>query len=291
MKNIFLLGSLNMDMVFSCPYIPRAGETLTSSSFFTNCGGKGANQAVACSRLGGKVRMLGAVGGDTYGVQLLEGLKKSDVDISCVKTVDNVNSGIAVIIVVENDNRIILDKGANAKITTSDVDNFLKDAKEGDLFLTQSENDLEIIGYALRAAHRKGMYTMLNPAPADKKVLNYINYVDMILPNRSELELLTGESRVEKACAKLGVPEIVVTLGGDGYYYLGKEKIKGSCPKVKVVDTTAAGDTFCGALAVKLSRNECIAQALQFATKCASLSCTRRGAQQSIPTLDEAEKF
>ena len=146
-----------------------------------------------------------------------------------------------------------------------------------------------MVGYALRRAKESGLYTVLNPAPADGRIVRYFPYVDLITPNESELALLTGESDCARGAAKLAVPEVVVTRGKKGYYYVGKSgSFYGGCPAVKAIDTTAAGDTFCGALAAELSRGEKIRTALTFAAACASLACTRRGAQQSVPRREEA---
>lgn len=292
MKKIYILGSLNRDYVISAPYMPKVGETLIGSDFFTNFGGKGANQAVACAKLGGKTVMLGAVGDDGSSAEMIDNLASFGVDISAIKIVRDRSGGVALIILAEGDNRIVLDRGANVCLTAADVDSFLNDVSQGDIFLTQLENDIDIVGYALGIAKQKGMLTILNPAPADKRILRYLNSVDIIVPNKSESQLLTGEADVLRASATLGVAEVITTLGGDGYMYWSHIKsFAGDCPKVDAVDTTAAGDTFCGALAVGLSQGQRIEKALSFAARCASLACTRKGAQQSIPSLMEAEQW
>lgn len=292
MKNIYILGSINMDLVVSSPYMPVSGETLTGSGFYTNPGGKGANQACAAAKLGGNVRMAGCVGDDVFGAAMLKNLASYGVVTDCIRTVEGCSSGIAIIVVIDGDNRIILDAGANARVEKSDVDKLLATAKEGDIFLTQLENPIEIIGYGLMQAKNKGMFTILNPAPANKSIAEYFGYVDMITPNESELRLLTGETDAEKACKKLGVKQIVVTLGGDGYfYYDGKDNFRGKCIKIKPVDTTAAGDTFCGGLAVELAADKDMRNALAFASKAASIACTGKGAQQSIPTRNIVENY
>lgn len=288
MKSIYILGSLNMDMVINSPYMPAAGETIAGYGFLINPGGKGANQAVAAGKLGGKVFMAGAVGDDAFGNQMIQNLNECNVGTSCIRKIKGKTSGIAIIVVINGDNRIILSEGANSKVTTNDVDILLQKAKKGDIFLSQLENDVKVVGYALKSAKEKGLYTILNPAPANIDAKKYFKYVDLITPNQSESALLTGEVDYINAIKKFGIPDVIITLGGDGYYYEGQfGKIKGDCIKVNIVDTTAAGDTFCGALAVKLSEECDIENAMSFASKCASLACTKEGAQQSIPFIDD----
>ena len=154
---IYVAGSLNMDLRIESPYMPVAGETLTGSNFITNGGGKGANQATAAAKLGGKVKMCGVVGNDAFGDTLLANLKNAGADVSHVRKENGVSTGIAMIIVTENNNRIILDKGANACLTKEDIDEFLKDAGDGDVYLTQLENPIEIVGYGLKKAKEKGL--------------------------------------------------------------------------------------------------------------------------------------
>lgn len=294
MKNIYILGSLNTDLVIKSPYMPISGETITGSDFMTNYGGKGANQAVACGKLGGNVYMAGAVGDDVFGKAMLKNLKKYKVNSENIRICKGTPSGTAVIIIVDGDNRIILDKGANGEVTFDDVDKLLENAKEGDIFLTQLENPIDIIGYGLKQAKKKGLFTILNPAPYNKACEEYFPFVDMITPNRSELKLFSGSDDLDESCEmmmKKGICEVVVTLGSRGYCYFSHGiSSYGECIKVKVVDTTAAGDTFCGALAVELSRGEKIEKALRFASVAASLAVTKRGAQISIPKREAVER-
>ena len=285
---IYIAGSLNMDLVVESPYMPEEGETLTGSGFFTNCGGKGANQAVAAAKLGGCVKMCGAVGKDDFGRRQLAGLKNAGVDVSHVRETEGVSSGIAMIIVTGGNNRIILDKGANACLSTDMLDAFLRDAQSGDVYLTQLENPIEVIGYGLRQAKEKGMKTILNPAPADTGIAKYFPFVDFITPNETELALLGGK----EALFSQGIQKIVTTLGGDGYEIASLEKaVHYPCEKVRVVDTTSAGDTLCGGLAVGISEGMTLEDACAFGCRAATIACTRRGAQQSIPTRKEAETF
>ena len=179
MKKIFVVGSINTDLVISAPYIPKAGETLTGSGFFTAHGGKGANQAVAAARLGGNVFMCGCVGNDEFGASAVSELKKDGIDVTNVRIVDGVPTGTAVIIIESGDNRIILDKGANACLSREDIDKALSSAKSGDIYLTQLENPIDIIGYGLKKAKEKGLFVVLNPAPANTDIMPFIKYCDI----------------------------------------------------------------------------------------------------------------
>ena len=178
MRKIFIVGSINTDLVISAPYMPKAGETLTGGGFFTAHGGKGANQAVAAARLGGKVIMCGCVGDDEFGVSAVKALKDDGVDVSFVRTIKGVPTGTAVIIIENGDNRIILDKGANAYLSKGDIDGVLSSANKGDIYLTQLENPIEVIGYWLKKAKEKGLLVVLNPAPSNADIIPFIKYVN-----------------------------------------------------------------------------------------------------------------
>lgn len=283
---IFIVGSLNMDLCIETPYMPKEGETITGSGFITNGGGKGANQAAAAAKLGGNVAMCGAVGCDLFGETLIKNLSAAGADVSHIKKCNDASTGIAVIVITGGNNRIILDKGANALLTEADIDEFLKTAKEGDIYLTQLENPIDIIGYGLKQAKAKGMFTILNPAPANKDISACFNYVDLITPNETELEIFGGKDALFDA----GIKKIVTTLGSRGYEIADETSAKiYPCIKVKAVDTTAAGDTLCGGLAVGLSEGMKLEEACAFGSKAASIACTRKGAQQSIPTRKEVE--
>ena len=274
MKKVYVVGSINTDLVIKAPYMPVSGETLTGEGFFTAHGGKGANQAVAAARLGGHVVMCGCVGGDRFGKDAVDALKADGIDTQYIRVVENTPSGTAVIIVVDGDNRIILDKGANACLTQQDIDNALKNAQEGDIYLTQLENPIEIIGYGLKKAKEKGMYVVLNPAPADKKIAPYLGYCDLVVPNETETELLGGREELLKR-----VETLLVTLGGDGFEIATKEESRSyPCIKITPEDTTAAGDTLCGGLVAMLAEGNSLEKAAKFGSKAASIACTRKGA-------------
>lgn len=288
MKRIFVVGSLNMDLCIESPYMPKAGETITSSGFMTNGGGKGANQTVAAAKLGGMVRMCGVVGNDSFGQVLVNNLSLVGADTSHIRISNDAPTGIAVIVITDGNNRIILDKGANALLSEKDVDEFLSEASAGDIYLTQLENPIDVIGYGLTVAKEKGMLTILNPAPANKEILRFLPFVDLITPNETELEIFGGKDELFSQ----GVKTIVTTLGAEGYEIANKCGAKKyPCIKVNVADTTAAGDTLCGGLSVGLAAGKSLEEACAFGSKAATIACTKKGAQSSIPTYKEVVDY
>ena len=293
MKRIYLLGSFNMDLTIRAPYQPESGETLKGSDFMITPGGKGANQAYACANLGGDVVMSGCVGKDEFGDRLLTGLKSVGADVSRVRRADR-TTGVAVITVIGGDNRIILDEGANGEVCEADAERLLADAKRGDYFMTQLENPLPAVGAALRIAKERGLFTVFNPAPANAAAREFVPYADLITPNRKELKLMSGKEGVEEGCAELlraGAGAVLVTLGKEGSLYVSeKSRFRGPCIDVgEAIDTTAAGDTFCGALTVRLAEGCDMEKAVKFAALCSGIAVTRRGAQASIPDRKEAD--
>lgn len=295
---IYVLGSINMDMVARVPHMPVGGETLTADKYYVNPGGKGANQAVAIAKLGGKVAMIGKVGSDETGDALKNNLKAMGVDESMVTRAD-VPSGIAMIIVEGGENRIILYKGANHSVTKADVDEGLKNAKPGDALVMQLEIPLETVTYAAAVAKQKGMLVLLNPAPAVPLGEELLKNVDIIAPNETETEILTGvglDSDVHIALAvkklyQLGVKRVIITMGSRGSIVAEGQTITPVEPrKVKAVDTTSAGDTFVGATVLRYLDGDTLEDAARFASVASSITVTREGAAQSIPTLNEVKK-
>lgn len=285
MKTVYVLGSLNTDLVISTDKIPEEGETVSGSNFRTGCGGKGLNQAVAAAKLGSEVKFLGAIGEDSFGEQMLNLLKANKVDVKNVKKLPNVSSGIAMIVLYNGNNRIVLDLAANLLISKSDIDSFLLGAKKGDIFVTQLENNLDAIEYGLKSAKEKGMITVLNPAPADVKISKFLECVDYLIPNETEYELL-----------KQTIPNstrLIITLGEKGYKYIfNSVTFSGEAPKVNVIDTTGAGDCFVGAFVSMLAKEKAVnKETLDTVTKIASLSTTRPGSSVSSPSLDEVKNI
>lgn len=296
---IYVLGSINMDMVAKVAYMPAMGETMSADKFFLNPGGKGANQAIAIAKLGGEVRMIGKVGPDASGVTLKNNLIKCGVDANYV-TESIQPTGIAMIIVENGDNRIILSAGANYDFCEEDVDDGLSEAKEGDYLIMQLEIPMETVVYAARLAKKKKMTVILNPAPAQTLPESLTCNVDVICPNESEAEILTGVKVTDDVSLavtvgnlyRMGVKSAVITMGGKGAYVCRGTDITHIEPrKVKVVDTTGAGDTFIGAFTLKLAGGASMEQAGRFASAASSVTITREGAANSIPTLSEVEKI
>ena len=288
---IFIIGSLNMDLVIKAPYAPENGETISGSGFMTNPGGKGANQATAVGKLGGNAYMVGCVG-DAFGEQLKSTLNGYNVNTDFVSEQKDISSGIAVIVVVDGDNRIILDAGANGRVNQQIIDSALNSASAGDYLVCQLEIPQESVKYALSRAKEIGMITVLNPAPAAKLLPDMLSYCDYFIPNQSEAKFYTGiypqDEQSATECANVlknqGVKNVVITMGTKGSVCLAQnEFIKVDSFKVEAIDTTAAGDTFVGALVTGLSEGMKIKRAMTFASKASSLTVTKRGAQQSIP--------
>ena len=296
---IIVTGSLNMDFVVTMDRIPVPGETLIGNRFEMFPGGKGANQACAAARLGGSTAMIGRVGNDVFGDQLKAGLSAAGVDVSAVATTPSAATGVALIWVDRaGQNSIVVASGANRLLAAGEAPGWRKRFRGAKLALFQLENPLDTIEAALGLAREEGLVTILDPAPAVPLPGSLLEKVDILTPNESEALLLAGRpaGRVEvdrapelvAALQKLGVKTVILKLGANGAYWNGTHF---PTYEVEVRDTTAAGDTFNGALAVALAEGRSIDQAIRFANAAAALSVTRIGAQQSIPTRAEVEKF
>lgn len=291
MKKIYLMGSLNADFTVTAPYLPAAGETLKGNDFRITAGGKGANQAYAAASLGASVKMAGCVGRDFLGDLLLAAL--DGVDVSLVRRGEG-TTGCAIITVIDGNNRIILHEGCNGETGKRDAEALLADAKAGDIFMTQLETPTDGVIFALRLAKEKGLFTMLNPAPAGVAGREAVKYADLVTPNETELRILSGKEDLcegVKELLSLGAGAVLVTLGAQGSLYQTRtERIFMKCVEIgKTVDTTGAGDTYLGALASRLARGEEMERAMRFASVAAGITVTRRGAIAAIPSLEEAE--
>ena len=300
MKNICVIGSLNMDLVVNVDTMPKPGQTIIGSNFKEVPGGKGANQAVAMARLNGNVSMIGKVGEDGFGQTLINSLKNDKVDTTYIQTSKGA-TGVALITVDKNaQNSIVVSPGANFEVKEDDIDNNIEAIKNSDIVVLQLETPLNTIKYALNKAKELNKYTILNPAPAVKLDDEIIKNVDLLTPNETELEIISGvsietEEDIQKAAQIMiekGVKELIVTLGSKGSLYINKEKsMFKKAYKVEAVDTTAAGDSYTGALAVALSQDKNIEDAMDFASKVGALSVLKEGAQSSLPTLNDVENF
>ena len=300
MKNICVIGSLNMDLVVNVDTMPKPGQTIIGSNFKEVPGGKGANQAVAMARLNGNVSMIGKVGEDGFGQTLINSLKNDKVDTTYIQTAKGA-TGVALITVDKNaQNSIVVSPGANFEVKEDDIDNNIEAIKNSDIVVLQLETPLDTIKYALNKAKELNKYTILNPAPAVKLDDEIIKNVDLLTPNETELEIISGvsietEEDIQKASQIMiekGVKELIVTLGSKGSLYINKEKsMFKKAYKVEAVDTTAAGDSYTGALAVALSQDKGMEEAMDFASKVGALSVLKEGAQSSLPTLEDVENF
>ena len=299
MGKIVVIGSSNTDMVVTAPKIPAPGETILGNKFSIIAGGKGANQSVAAARAGGNVTFIAKVGNDDFGRNSVTGFKADNIDTSYI-CIDPVNpSGIAIIIVEEGSgqNSIVVAGGSNRSLSIDDIKAADKLISEADVVLIQLEIPLEVVEFSLKLAKNYGIKTILNPAPAQTLSDELLSLVDIITPNESETQILTGlnplnDDDVQKAAAKLleKVNEaVLVTLGSQGVYFVSKNGEKGFVPttKVEAVDTTAAGDVFNGYFAAALSEGKSCMEAIPLSNKAATISVTRKGAQPSIPKIEE----
>ncbi|MFD5799429.1 ribokinase [Streptomyces diastatochromogenes] len=292
MTHIAVLGSTNMDLVTYVSKAPQRGETVTGREFRTIPGGKGANQAIAAARAGATVTMIGAVGNDAFGVRLRDTLEHSGVDTDFLRTVEGPSGTAHIVVDDEGGNSIVVIPGANGTV------DHLALGDEGllasaDALLLQLEIPLAAVVAGAQAARRHGVRTVLTPAPAQPLPPELLAATDLLVPNEYEAVTLTGRTDPREAAAALldVVPEVVVTLGATGSLYLarGAEPLVVPAPRVKAVDSTAAGDTFVGALAVALAEEKPVREALSWAAAAAALSVQREGASSSMPYRSEIE--
>lgn len=297
MKKIIVIGSSNVDMVVRTSHLPAPGETILGGEFFMNQGGKGANQAVAIKRLGGNLIFMAKLGNDVLGRQSVGYFKKEGIDTRYIALDEDSASGVALISVDDHaENSIVVASGANMLLNEQDVDKMLEEMCEGDILLMQLEIPLQTVEYAARKAFGKGVKVVLNPAPARSLPKELFRHLYMVTPNRIEAEMLTGikiandadvEKVAEEICA-MGVKNVIITLGSKGCL-IREEGVSYRIDafKVEPVDTTAARDTFNGALCVGLSEGMDLKQAAVMASKASSIAVTRMGAQSSIPYREE----
>ena len=298
MGKILVIGSLNIDMVMKVDHMPTVGETILCDGMKLVAGGKGANQACAAGRLGTDVTMLGAIGNDSHGEMQRDSLQRSGVDVSGLITKERVSTGTAFITVnKEGNNSIVVVQGANAQFTPEDIEAHRDLLEECEIVILQLEIPMDTVLYAVKLARTLGKTVILDPAPVPEHFPEELyQYVDIIKPNESELSRLTGiadtQNHLEEAVQIVkdhGVKNVLVTLGGDGVYLDTENESPVHIPakKVKVVDTTAAGDSFTAALAAMLLEGKTLKEAAEFANQVSAIVVTREGAQDSIPTLQE----
>ena len=291
-KKIVVIGSSNTDMTVVADRLPVPGETVLGGKFAMGQGGKGANQAVAAQRLGGDVTFICKVGRDIFGENSIKEYQKDGMDTSKVMYSDQ-PSGVALISVdTHAENCIVVASGANGDITVEDIEANRKDIEEAGILLLQLEIPVDAVVRAAKIGHEAGVYVVLNPAPACDLPEEIYQYLSLIIPNQTEIALMTGiEANDEEGAAKAvealqskGTKDVIVTMGSKGsmVYNNGKATFVPS-RKVNAVDTTAAGDTYCGGLCVALSEGKDIIAAAEFATASSALTVQKRGAQDSIP--------
>ncbi|GAB1416680.1 ribokinase [Paludibacter sp.] len=296
-KRIVVVGSCNTDMVVKSDRLPVPGETVLGGAFMMNPGGKGANQAVSAARMGGNITFVSKTGNDLFGRQSVERYGEENIVTDYIFSDQDLTSGVALIMVDRNgENCIVVASGANGSLSPKDIDKAKDIIESADILLMQLEIPIETVEYAAKIASNKGVKVVLNPAPAAFLSNELLKCLYAIIPNKTEAEMLSGikvngldtAKQAADIISAKGVDVVVITLGskgslikeGDRYTYVEAEK-------VEAVDTTAAGDTFCGSFCVGVSEGLSIEDAVKMATKAAAITVTREGAQAAIPYRSE----
>jgi len=299
MNKILVIGSSNTDMVIKTEKLPAPGETILGGTFHMNPGGKGANQAVAAARLGGKVTFIAKRGNDLFGNQMTGILKKEGIETKYIVADPELPSGIALITVdAEGENNIVVAPGANSSLVAEDIPTDLLSSGKFKILLLQLEVPLMTVEYAALTASENGIKVILNPAPATKLHDYLLRHIWLITPDETEAEIITGIKVKDEFTAdtaarwfqKKGVKNVIITMGATGAF-VRTDSFTEMVPGIKVnaIDTTAAGDVFNGALAVAISEGKDLEKAVKFANRAASISVTRLGAQASAPYRNELD--
>jgi len=303
MKKIIVLGSINMDLVVQTDRAPQGGETLSGTSFQTIPGGKGANQAVAIARQGGEISMIGRVGSDGFGKELLKKLEENKVNVGFIKEDDSCSTGVAMIVVEKSgQNRIIVVAGANGEVFNDDIDSAETLFDDCGYLVAQLETPLPTVAYAINKAKSKNIKTVLNAAPAPEKPLDneLLKKIDYLLVNETEAQMISGEivDSMESALNAAKVLNkqtqgcIILTLGDKGSVTADGNSVWHTPSfKINAVDTTAAGDAFTGGLVNSLNQGLPLKEAVLHATAAGALAASKFGAQPSLPTFEETKKF
>ena len=302
MGKVLVVGSLNMDFVINTDQMPVPGETVLGNTFSLCPGGKGANQAYAIGKIGGDVAMIGAVGNDEYGKKLKDNLQSVNVDVMPIEVIEDENTGCAFVTVDKTgENNIVVIQGTNKMITKETIDKNIKLIEESDIVLMQLEIPIDVVKHTITLAKQYGKTVILDPAPAQAGVLDDVfDKIDFAKPNETELSILTGmpTSNMEeiksaaRALNEKGIKNILVTLGKKGSMLINKEECTHfEVPDIKIVDTTAAGDSFIATFSIGISNGNDVHDSIRFANKVANFVCTRPGAQASIPTREEIENL
>ena len=298
MSDISVLGIFVADISFSGPKIPAIGETILGNKYNVGPGGKGCNQAVAIARLGAKVNFISKIGKDSYGELALNTLTKNKINTESVIQDENLQTGVAGILVDKNSgkNAINVIVGAPSTLQVAEIDKHIDIIKNSKIFLTQLEVPKDVTLHCLKIAKENGCLTILNPAPASEITKEFYSNIDYFTPNETEAEFYTGikitnEKEAKQAADKLinlGIKKIIITLGEKGLFYSdGKEEIYLKASAVKAIDTTGAGDAFNGGLAFGLSKEKPIKECLELANKVAGISTTKLGAGDAMPFIKD----
>ncbi len=298
-RQILVVGSSNTDMVVQSARLPRPGETVLGGTFFMNPGGKGANQAVAVARLGGQVAFVAKVGNDIFGHQAVQLFEEEGIDTTHVFTDPSNPSGVALITVDSaGENCIVVASGANANLLPGDLSKTEQAIDDAQIVLMQLEVPMATVEHVSRIAQAKGKQVILNPAPAQTLSKELLSHLDLITPNETEAEIITGITVTDRTSAEeaarrlseMGPRDVIITLGSKGalVYSSGKSSLVPAF-EIEAVDTTAAGDVFNGALCVALSEGHTLEEAARFACKASALSVSRVGAQASVPYRNELD--
>ncbi len=301
MKKVLVIGSLNMDMTVKVEELPKLGETIFGNDFYESCGGKGANQAVAVSKLGMKTEMIGMVGKDSQGEKLIQNLNKYGIISDNVIKSDELTGRAIITVDKKGDNNIIVIPGSNFKITKEHIQAKQDVIASSDVVILQNEIPSETVEFSLLKAKELGKITIFNPAPARKLSGEVFKNTDYLILNETEMEEIfeikfNDEEYTEKISSKkkeYGIKNIILTLGDKGSILFSEDNNikKYGVYKVKAVDTTAAGDSFIGAFTMKICEIGNPDEAIKYATAVSAIVVTRQGAQDSIPTREEIEKF
>lgn len=299
MKNIYVVGSSNTDMVVRCDRLPAPGETVLGGEFVSVLGGKGANQAVAAVRLGGRVTFFCRVGNDALGEECISAYQGEGINTSYIIQDSRAKSGVALIVVdAMGENYIAVASGVNANMNPTDIEVLSSLLNPGDVILMQLEIPIETVTRTAAIGREKEAIVILDPAPAPRENLPapLLQNLDYILPNEHEARALAGQDlpqdELAAALFEMGVKNVIIHAGSQGCYYASAQmRLNLSAHTVQAVDTTAAGDAFAGAFAVALAEDKDILEAIDFAQRAAAISVTRMGAQPSLPRRGEVEGF
>jgi ribokinase len=289
---IAVIGSINIDYVVETDVLPIIGETVSGKHYFLSPGGKGANQAVAASRLGAEAALYCSVGKDENGSILLRKMAKENINLTDVNHVENVATGAAFIELCKGENRILIVPGANEFTNSDYIRNVLSELIQYDVFLFQLETPIEMLEFIIPILYEKGKTIIVNPAPAYRLSETLVQKISYLIPNEHEYQTVLGTNQPYEEIIKNYPNKLIITRGKDGVtYFNGKEPVQVQSLAVTPVDTTGAGDTFSGAFAVAIGEGKGLNESIRFGNIAAGLSILKKGAQSGMPTQEEIEEF